>query len=169
MKKTILILLLIGITIGTIVSDVYSKYVLDKSINAVSLEASTLYNIEYNLKGGTISGEPLKYTVNHSLTLPNPIKMGYNFTGWTGENGTLPQTNVIIVKGSIGNKSYTANWKTTNYTISYNLNGGNLATTNNYNIETNTFGLGVPTKTGYTFTGWTGSNGTTPQININIV
>ncbi|MEG2235156.1 MAG: InlB B-repeat-containing protein, partial [Clostridia bacterium] len=98
-----------------------------------------------------------------------PTKTGYTFTGWTGSNVTTPQININIVKGSIGNKSYTANWKTINYTISYNLNGGNLATTNNYNIETNTFGLGVPTKTGYTFTGWTGSNGTTPQININIV
>ena len=37
-----------------------------------------------------------------------------------------------------------------------------------YNIETNTFTLNPVTKKGYTFTGWTGSNGTTAQTNVSI-
>lgn len=30
------------------------------------------------------------------------------------------------------------------------------------------FALPTPTKTGYTFTGWTGSNGTTPQKTVTV-
>lgn len=37
-----------------------------------------------------------------------------------------------------------------------------------YNITTNTFSLSNPTKTGYTFAGWTGSNGNTKQTSVSI-
>lgn len=71
--------------------------------------------------------------------------------------------------GATGNKTFTANWTPTNYTISYNLNGGAASNKNAYNIETDTFILNNPTKTGYTFVGWTGSNGLTPQKSVSIV
>ncbi|MBR4406768.1 MAG: InlB B-repeat-containing protein, partial [Clostridia bacterium] len=56
------------------------------------------------------------------------------------------------------------------YTISYNLNGGAVATANptSYNVNTSTFTLTNPTKTGYNFLGWTGSNGTTAQTSVTI-
>ena len=128
------------------------------------------YTISYNLNGGAISGQPTSYNVeSNEITLPTPTKKGYTFTGWTGSNGTTPQTTVKIPKGSTGNKSYTANWTVTNYTITYNLNGGTITgNPGNYNIESNEITLPTPTKTGYTFTGWTGSNGTTPQTTVKI-
>ena len=80
------------------------------------------YTITYNLNGGAITGQPTSYNVeSNNITLPTPTKTGYTFTGWTGSNGTTPQTTVTIPKGSTGNKSYTANWTVTNYTITYNL------------------------------------------------
>ena len=56
------------------------------------------------------------------------------------------------------------------YTITYDLSGGTTATANrtNYNVFTPTFTLVNPTKTGYTFNGWTGSNGNVPQSTITI-
>ena len=62
------------------------------------------------------------------------------------------------------NHTVYAIWNPINYTISYNLNGGSANNKSSYNIETDTFTLSNPTKTGYTFAGWTGSNGTTKQI-----
>ena len=127
------------------------------------------YTITYNLNGGTANG-PTSFNVGtETITLPTPTKNGYTFTGWTGSNGTTPQKTVTIPKGSTGNKSYTANWTATNYTITYNLNGGAITgQPTSYNIESNEITLPTPTRTGYTFTGWTGSNGTTPQTTVKI-
>ena len=52
------------------------------------------------------------------FTLRNPTKTGYTFIGWTGSNGTIPQTTVTIAQGSTGNREYTANWtQTITYTV----------------------------------------------------
>lgn len=68
------------------------------------------YSISYDLDGGTVSGNPTSYNVESpAITLKNPTKTRYDFKGWTGSNGSLSMT-VTIPTGSIGNKSYTANW-----------------------------------------------------------
>lgn len=128
----------------------------------------TNYTITYNLNGGSATN-PNTYNIESTtFTLNNPTKTGYTFAGWTGSNGTTKQTSVSIAKGSTGNKTYTANWNPINYTITYNLDGGSASNPNTYNIESATFTLNNPTKTGYTFVGWTGSNGTTKQTSVSI-
>ena len=56
------------------------------------------------------------------------------------------------------------------YTISYDLDGGSVATENyaNYTYETAAFTLNNPIKPGYSFDGWTGSNGSTPSTTVTI-
>ena len=63
-----------------------------------------------------------------------------------------------------------AKWTATDYAITYDLDGGSVATANptTYNVETPTFTLNNPTKAGYTFIGWTGSNGSTSQTTVTI-
>ena len=134
----------------------------------VNEAGQTVYNITYNLGGGT-GTNPTSYTINtNTFTLNEPTKEGYAFTGWTGSNGNTPQKTVTITQGSTGDKTYTANWETKNYTISYDLNGGTADNPSLYDITTSTFTLNNPTKEGYTFTGWTGSNGTTPEMTVTI-
>ena len=119
------------------------------------------YTITYNLGGGSVTGNPATYTIEtNTITLKNPTKTGYTFTGWTGSNGSTPQTTVTIPKGSTGNKSYTANYKANTYQIKYNSNGGAGTMSNSTHtygeskaLSTNTF-----TKTGYTFQGWSTSS-----------
>lgn len=89
--------------------------------------------------------------------MPTPTRTGYTFTGWTGSNGTTAQKTVTIAKGSTGNKSYTANWTPTTWTVKYDANGGtgtmstDTATYNeNYVAKANQF-----TRIGYEFAGWT--------------
>ena len=126
------------------------------------------YTITYNLNGGS-GNNPSSYNIDTAtFTLANPTKTGYTFNGWTGSNGSSPQTSVTISKGSQGDKTYTANWTAVTYTITYNLNGGSANNPTSYNIDTATFTLTNPTKTGYTFNGWTGSNGSSPQTSVTI-
>ena len=70
------------------------------------------YNITYNLNGGTATN-PTSYTVeSDAITLTNPTKTGYKFTGWsgTGLSGEANMT-VTVPKGSIGNRVYTAHYQ----------------------------------------------------------
>ena len=129
------------------------------------------YSVTYHLGGGTLSGQKTSYTVEtESFALPTPVRNGYRFTGWTGSNGGSPQTSVTVEQGSTGNKVYTANWEPVSYSISYNLNGGSISgQKTSYTIETADFLLPTPVRNGYQFTGWTGSNGTVPQIQVAVV
>lgn len=69
------------------------------------------YVISYELNGGINHEEnPVKYYEDQEITLKQPTKEGYVFTGWTGSNGEEPQIEVTIAKGSTENKSYTAHW-----------------------------------------------------------
>ena len=63
----------------------------------------------------------------------------------------------------------TAQWTPVNYTISYTLNGGGETTNpTSYTIESTAITLNNPTRNGYTFAGWTGSNGETPEQSVTI-
>ncbi len=115
------------------------------------------YSITYELNGGTNSElNPVEYgNVSQTLTLKDPVRKGYEFTGWTSAENLNPTKNVQIVNGSTGNKTFTANWEAVNYEITYELNGG----TNANNPETYTIEEEItfvaPTREGYTFKGWT--------------
>ena len=56
------------------------------------------------------------------------------------------------------------------FNITYKLNGGNAAFGNplTYREDSETFTLVNPTKSGFTFIGWTGSNGDEPQMVVTI-
>ena len=116
------------------------------------------YTIEYDLNGGTLEKEnPYIYTIDtEDILLNNPTKYGYEFIGWTGSNGSTPEINVKIIKGSTEDKSFVANYKLIDYKINYDLNGGALEKTNpeTYTIDTGDILLNNPIKSGYEFTGW---------------
>jgi len=119
------------------------------------------YNITYDLDGGSVATEnPTKYTIeSDAITLNNPTREGYTFAGWTGTDLDAASTSVTIAKGSTGNREYTATWTPIEYTITYDLDGGTVATPNpiSYTIE-DAVTLNNPTKDGYTFAGWTGTD-----------
>ena len=71
--------------------------------------------------------------------------------------------------GSSDNPSNPSGTTVTTYSITYDLNGG-TATGNpsSYRNDSDSITLTAPTRTGYTFTGWTGSNGNTPQTTVTI-
>ena len=199
------------------------------------------YTIKYNFNtGNNDDSQEIKYNVeSDTITLPTPTRTGYTFLGWTGSNGLKPQLEVIIHKGSIGDKTFKANWVSNSYKVSLNANGGvvnedyimisynslygtiptptrvgytfegwyyndtlitedsiqdkefdhelvanwktiqydityNLAggtaspLQTSYNIESDSFVLPVPTRTGYTFTGWTGTDLSSLSKNVTI-
>ena len=70
-----------------------------------------LYTIVYNLEGGIVEEAKEVYTVtDESYTVPTPVKPGYVFAGWSEEGIEGLRNEIVIEKGSTGNREFTANW-----------------------------------------------------------
>ena len=93
-----------------------------------------------------------------------PEKKGYDFVGWYVEDEEYTFDSTIAEDFSV-----TAKYQLINYDISYNLNGGEATNPVNYNVESKNIVLSNPTKEGYSFSGWTGSNGKSYQTKVTIV
>ena len=116
------------------------------------------FNITYENTKGATNPNPSSYNSNSNhIVLSNLSLNGYNFIGWLDENNNPISS---IDPNWAKNITLTAQWQITDYSITYNLNGGSLPSANptSYNIETNTFILINPTKLGYTFLGWSSSS-----------
>lgn len=118
------------------------------------------YNIVYKSSSGVQLGTS---TVTKDFDTTNSISPK-SFTGYTSPSAQS------VTWNSTSAKTITFTYSLITYSISYTLNGGSVSSSNktSYNIETTTFTLNNPTKTGHTFTGWTGSNGTTPNKSVSI-
>mgnify|MGYP000086247351 CR=1 FL=1 len=149
-------------TLGTY----YDGYVYESCTSATVETSGTVvyrifkvhnYNISYNLNGGSLpdgKSNPDTYNVESSdITLNNPVKSGYVFTGWSGTDITGVSTKVTIAKGSTGDRTYVANWKAAEYTIRYTR--GNTDVVKEYIDQKVTYDSDVITKPGNTFTGRT--------------
>ena len=167
---------------GTYSSDTSANY--QPGSNYSSNSSSTLYaiwtanvpepetyTVSYNANGGSGAPSAQVKTENVTLTLSStkPTRSGYTFKGWsTSKTATSP---TYYAGGS-----YTANasatlyavWEQnapTTYTVSYNANGGSGAPssqTKTHNV-TLTLSSTKPTRSGYTFLGWsTSSTATSP-------
>ena len=132
------------------------------------------YTVTYDTAGGTISSETQKVAYDSNVEYLIPERAGYKFLGWyeTVSNGRYE----TLVKHE--NEKWTrtsdltliAEWEIVTYKINYVLNGGTNNTTNPiyYTIYSNTISLKFPSRTGYTFTGWTYEGQTTPTTSVTI-
>jgi len=144
----------------------------DNSGDVKTITISNPYTVSYHANGGSGAPGAQRKVTNKNITLSNttPTRAGYTFNGWnTASNGS--GTNYAKGATYSANASATlyAKWNLVNYSISYTLNGGSVTgNPTSYNVTTNTFTLKNPTRTGYTFAGWTGSNGSTKQTSVTI-
>ncbi|MGN0411959.1 MAG: InlB B-repeat-containing protein [Lachnospiraceae bacterium] len=132
-----------------------------------------VYKVTFKLDGGKVDGKTddvVKTVVKGEyVTPPTPgkdsdSKYSYRFTGWDKD----------VVNPVNADATYTAQWEKTpiDYNITYNLDGGSLnageSNPTKYNVETDTFTLKNPVKTGYDFAGWTSENDTTKETTVSV-
>ncbi len=103
---------------------------------------------------------------NNTVAPVSPsVKTGYQaFDGWY--NGNTKYTFGSSISQDI---TLTAKYKNPlTYNITYSLGGGTATNPTSYTVESNDIILNNPTKTGYTFTGWsgTGLSGNTMTVTI---
>ena len=124
------------------------------------------YTISYNANGG--SGAPSSQSKTHgtalTLSATKPTRSGYTFLGWSTSSGATTAT--YSASGSFtadANTTLYAVWSANTYTISYNANGGSGAPSSQSKTHGTTLTLSAtkPTRSGYTFLGWSTSSGAT--------
>ena len=125
--------------------------------------AVTAYTLAWELAGGEVkTAGTAAGSVNYGTALIAPIveKTGYTFKGWTPEvAATMPAADA----------TYTATWTINQYTISFNSNGGTEVDAIQQNYGTEVTAPDAPTRTGYTFTGWSPElPATMPAENIEL-
>ena len=133
-------------------------------LSSITVNFAPAYTITYDANGGIDPPDSQLKLPDVALTLRDKwvylTRTGYTCDGWA----TSPDGDKVYDLGG----TYTANadatlyahWNIVDYSITYHLNGGTLDTPNptTYNIESAAITLNNPTKEGYVFVGWTGSN-----------
>ena len=138
-----------------------------------SVITPTTYTVTVSNDGnGTGTATPSTAATGTEITLTAMPKEGYHFKEWQVISGgvtikddkfLMPNDNVEVK--AIFEKDAPA---PTEYTITYDLAGGTAeGNPDTYTIETRTFTLKNPTKSGYTFTGWSGT-GLTGENNLTV-
>jgi len=141
-------------------------YCRNREINVTFLYDLNKYTINFNANGG--SGAPSAATkyYGESLTLPSttPTRSGYTFKGWgTSSTDTTPDYQPGSTYTSNSGRTLYAIWQSnapTTYTVSYNANGGSGAPASQTKTKDVTLTLSStkPTRSGYTFKGWSTSS-----------
>lgn len=126
----------------------------DKYKANVTLKANytaNSYNLTYELNGGSCGELPYSYCFGELTKLPEPIRKGYSFEGWSfGKNEKF----FILPDNTVGNKKLYANWNANSYTITYNANDGAVDDTTQTVVYDNYFTVKTPSRDAYTFAGW---------------
>ena len=115
------------------------------------------YNITYELDGGTNSAlNPKDFTIESEvISLSVPTKEGYKFIGWYTD-GLYNNEIAEIAAGSHGNISLYAKWEVITYSITYELNGGDVSDELKTSFTVNDLPLALPTpkKANLAFINW---------------
>ena len=117
------------VTLKKVLSYPYPKYTVTfKDWNGATLKTQTVFRY------------------SNATPPPNPSRTGYTFTGWSGS-----YTNVT------SNRTITAQYKINYYTVTFKDWDGTILKTQSVPYGSNATPPPNPSRTGHTFTGWSGS------------
>ena len=162
-------------------SELNTAFSLDEAIT----ESITVYAkwtekmgvLRYDANGGSFtiapSDQTLRFTEAANLTNAEPARTGYEFLGWSDvatatsakwtKGAVYKNANALTnTAGSVvipNGATVYAVWKSSSATLVYDANGGSLGSVPETQIMTTTdetkISTAIPTRTGYTFIGWT--------------
>ena len=132
-------------------TEVYEPTTLMGDLHLYAKWVKTAYNVEYYVDGEKV-GNTETYKVGDNVVIrDNPTKEGYTFSGWTSDDAAfnssgfkMPARNVTIKGTFVANE----------YNVTYKVDGAEYAT-DTYKVDAGVVIRDIPTKEGYTFSGWT--------------
>ena len=150
---------------------------LGSAAEEVSIAAGTgVKSVYLSTEGNAISGSASGTEFESETTVYGYAELAKGYkakSGWVLVSGNANTEGAKYRVGSVtaGSDNFgTISADAISYTISYNLNGGTHGKTHptSYNITTNTFTISNPTRTGYTFDGWSGTGITNKTTTLSV-
>ncbi len=115
----------------------------DVQLYKTIIRRKAIYKVSFDTNGGAECN--LQWVEEGGLAKePVTTKTGYTFKGWNF-NFETPVTNDTVIS---------ANWTANVYTVTYDVNGGNLTDIDTTVTYDGAYALAVPERTGYSFNGW---------------
>lgn len=179
----------VGWSDGTATYAAGASYTPSGTATLTAQYAEKTYTVAYDANTGTgtapESHTNVSFTADFTAQTNTFTKLGYQFNGWNtkadgsgtpvaaGSSNKISGLNLDSTTLAGTTVTLYAQWVLqADYTITYDLDGGALpdGKTNpaSYNVETEAFTLNNPTKTGYTFAGWTGTGLDAATMNVTV-
>ena len=129
--------------------DLYAKWV------PINSEVSYFYKNEQNVDTQFEGIDTYAFGTDVTVRTAHPEKEGYTFTGWTNiANIVTVDTTTGKFKMPAENVRFDATFEINQYNVTYKVDGKEVGT-DVYNFNSDVVIRPVPTKEGYTFSGWT--------------
>jgi uncharacterized repeat protein (TIGR02543 family) len=134
-----------------------------KRVDLYPIWKELVYNVEYDLEGGTGASDLSNLKYNQTFSLPNPTRDYYRFTGWICDFDDAEYSAGKVLSGSafegIGLNDdvvFKATWELSHCDVKFDLNGGSGSVSNKtkHPIGNSLTLPSKPTKDGYNFKGW---------------
>ena len=130
------------------------------SVASTSASATTaaLYTVTFNAKGGT-SVTSGNFLTASTVTEPTaPTRAGYSFAGWSATDGGSA---VIFpyAPGVTSNITMFARWDALDNAVTFDSKGGSSVTASVFSSGGTVTEPTAPTRSGYTFAGWSATDG----------
>jgi uncharacterized repeat protein (TIGR02543 family) len=147
----------ISVAAGGLTADTTVTVVLP--VNAVTVTATA---------GGTASADVPQAAAGTTVTLSESPAAGFTFDHWQSADVTVDANGSFTMPDAA--VSVEALFTLDQYSIQYQLNGGTAAGSNpaGYTVASGPITLSNPTRSGYTFAGWTGPGHATPSTAVTI-
>ena len=133
--------------------DEYIYVVPDYNLTISAMFSVNNYTVSFETNGGSLC-DPISQEYGSSIPFPCPAKTGYSFDCWCSDEGLKTKYESTTIPAE-DIKLY-AKWIPNNYTVMFDVNGGDELETNETIVV---FGetyedLPVPSKVGHSFDGW---------------
>ena len=117
---------------------------------------ANIYKLVYKVDGDVVSEENVAFG-SEIVTLENPVKEGYTFSGWDNVPATMPSNDVEI------NGTFTIN----SYKLTYTIDGETVAEFV-YEFGAIVQDFEAPEKEGFAFNGWDNEPDTMPAMDFTV-
>ncbi len=131
-------------------------YIDGNTISLYSSEELNTYYVKYYVDGKIYKTQSYKYG-EEIFPLAEPTKIGYTFSGWSEIPSSMPGNSIEV------NGTFTAS----TYNIKYYVDGEEYQT-QSYKYGEEISPIAEPTKTGYTFSGWSEIPTTMPANDVEV-
>ena len=129
--------------------------------------------ITVDLAGGEATLDLPKYfdETTADITLPTPVKAGYDFAGWSVNGAPAVMEYTLDCSEATGSVEAVATWTAKEYGITIDLAGGDFVdyvAPETYTVEYSDIVIPTPEKVHYDFVGWLVNGAETPVANYVI-